>query len=54
VSDGEWTAMLDGLLADPARCAALGRAGRDLVVRRYSLEAVVPIVAAALREAAGR
>jgi len=53
-SVSEWITMLDALVADPARCTALGQSGRALVVERYSLEAVVPIVASALREACGR
>lgn len=53
-SESEWVTMLDALVADPARCAALGRSGRALVVERYSIEAVSPIVASALREACGR
>jgi glycosyltransferase involved in cell wall biosynthesis len=49
----EWVAALDALLADPARAAALGAAGRAMVERHYSLHAVAPIVAGVLRRVAG-
>jgi glycosyltransferase involved in cell wall biosynthesis len=32
------------LLADPARCAALGSAGRDLAERCYSIEALAELL----------
>jgi glycosyltransferase involved in cell wall biosynthesis len=44
--------VLDRLIRDPARRAALGRAGRATLERRYSLKAVVPRLAALLYRAA--
>jgi glycosyltransferase involved in cell wall biosynthesis len=48
----EWVAALTALRADPARRAAMGRAGRRLVEERYALAVTAPRLGALLREAA--
>jgi glycosyltransferase involved in cell wall biosynthesis len=48
----EWLEGLDTLASDVALRAQLGKAGREKVVRQYSLEGAVPAVEAALRYAA--
>lgn len=47
-----WTGAVAGLLADPARRAALGRRGRALVEARYSVTSALPALETALRDAA--
>jgi glycosyltransferase involved in cell wall biosynthesis len=47
-----WFAVLEELVADPAARARLGAAGRRVVETRYSIDAVVPELEAALRHAA--
>jgi glycosyltransferase involved in cell wall biosynthesis len=49
-----WTDAILGLLGDPDARAAMGRRGRELVEREYSLAALAPRLAALLRETAGR
>lgn len=49
----EWSAALGNLIADPALRARMGRAGRALVEREYSLSSQVPRVERILRQAAG-
>jgi len=44
--------ILDRLIEDPARRAALGRAARAKLERQYSLRAMLPRLAALLRRAA--
>jgi glycosyltransferase involved in cell wall biosynthesis len=44
----EWAAALGSLLADPARCAAMGAAGRRRIFERYDRAVVVPRAAALL------
>jgi glycosyltransferase involved in cell wall biosynthesis len=46
--DGEWTARLDELLADPAKRQAFGRAGRERVESRYSVASNLEAFLAAL------
>ena len=48
----EWAEALQRLIADPALRARMGRAGRTLVEREYSLASQVPRVARILRQAA--
>jgi glycosyltransferase involved in cell wall biosynthesis len=47
VADGveEFAAAIDGLLADPARRAQLGAAGRELAVRSHSIAALATLLA---------
>jgi glycosyltransferase involved in cell wall biosynthesis len=52
VDDETLEAALERLIGDPARRAALGRAGRATLERRYSLRATAPRLAALLRRAA--
>lgn len=52
-SDDEWVDALDALLADPARAAAMGRAGRAVVERDFSVTTIAPRLAAHLRSIAG-
>lgn len=52
--DDAWLEALGALLGDPAARARLGGAARAAVEARYSVEAVVPALEAALRHAAGR
>jgi glycosyltransferase involved in cell wall biosynthesis len=47
-----WVERLGALLADPARRAALGTAGRERAVRRFDRSVHAPGLAAILREAA--
>jgi glycosyltransferase involved in cell wall biosynthesis len=49
----EAAAAMVGLLADPARCAALGLTGRALVERCYAIDIVAPRLGAILRDVAG-
>ena len=51
--DAALEAALERLIADPARRAALGRAARATLERRYSLRATTPRLAALLQRAAG-
>lgn len=48
----EAAAAIVGLLADPARRAALGQAGRALVEKSYAVDVVAPRLAAILRRVA--
>ena len=48
----EWTARLREILTSPARAAAMGRAARESVRRRFDRPATVTRVAGLLREAA--
>jgi glycosyltransferase involved in cell wall biosynthesis len=48
----EAAAAIIGLLADPARCAAFGQAGRALVERCYAVDVVAPRLGAILRDVA--
>jgi len=47
--NAEWIAVLESLLADPHRGAALGAAGRTTVERQFSVQSRCAEVAAALR-----
>jgi glycosyltransferase involved in cell wall biosynthesis len=49
----EWLEKLGWLLTDPALCDKLGRAGRETVVERYSLETQAPVLAGVLESAVG-
>ena len=49
---GEWVAALSAILADRAGAQQLGIAGRALVERRYSLEALAPRLAGLIRRLA--
>jgi glycosyltransferase involved in cell wall biosynthesis len=51
-SPEEWLTSLDTLVGDPRLRAELGEAGRNRVIERYSLEAALPSLVAALREGA--
>lgn len=53
-TEKEWAEALSVLSADPELRARMGRAGRALVEREYSLASQVPRVAAVLRRAAGK
>ncbi|MBL0141422.1 MAG: glycosyltransferase family 4 protein [Betaproteobacteria bacterium] len=50
----EWVAALEVLAANDADRAHMGRAGRESVLARYSLEAVLPRIVASFRDAAAR
>jgi glycosyltransferase involved in cell wall biosynthesis len=50
---GEWREALVGLLDDPAAASRMGAAGREVVLRRFSLAVLAPILAAILQEVAG-
>jgi glycosyltransferase involved in cell wall biosynthesis len=50
----EWARALDLLLGDPGLAARLGRAGRELVRRDYTLERTAERTEAVYREAATR
>jgi glycosyltransferase involved in cell wall biosynthesis len=50
----EWTAHLREILTAPERAAAMGRAARASVARRFDRRATVERVVGLLREAAGR
>lgn len=52
--DDAYAGALAGVLADPARAAAMGRRGRRLVDERLNAEAAVGPYVALLRELAGR
>jgi len=52
-TDDEWIAMLTRLILDPALRERLGRAGRDTVVARYSVDVNWPRYLRAVRDAAG-
>ena len=52
-SEDEWVAALERLLGDAVLRDRLGRAGRAHVDARFSLSRTAPLVAAALRRAAG-
>jgi glycosyltransferase involved in cell wall biosynthesis len=49
----EWEARLAELIEDPERRAAMGRAGRARAEAHYSVRSALPVLVAALREAAG-
>jgi glycosyltransferase involved in cell wall biosynthesis len=51
-SDEEWYAALCALIADAALRRRVGRAGRDIVQERYTLERVGPLLVDGLRSAA--
>lgn len=53
-SDGQWLDALERLVADDALRRRMGRAGREIAEREYSVQAVSPRLAALLREAARR
>src|SRR5262249_43609495 len=44
-SHDEWVAALDELLADHDRARRVGRKGREIVVRDYSVQALAPRLA---------
>src|SRR5581483_8298606 len=48
-SPREWTEGLEFLLSSPDRGSAMGAAGRELVLRQYSLHALTPKLAAILQ-----
>jgi glycosyltransferase involved in cell wall biosynthesis len=48
-----WAPSVGTLLDDPERRRRMGQAGRHMVEERYSLRALTPVVAEALRHAAG-
>jgi len=47
----DWIEMLSALIADPGRAAAMGRAGRALVMERYDRQVVGTCLARLLKEA---
>jgi glycosyltransferase involved in cell wall biosynthesis len=51
-SCGEWVTALSAILADRAGAEQLGAAGRALVQRRYSLDALTPRLAGLIRDLA--
>lgn len=51
-SAAEWRAHLERLIADPALRRRLGRAGRETVAQRYTLERVGPLLVDGLTRAA--
>lgn len=51
---GAWTDAVLALMGDPDARGAMGRRGRDLVEREYSLAALAPRLATLLLETAGR
>ena len=52
-TDGaQWLSALEQLVTDPALRQRLGRAGREIVERQYSVQAHAPRLAALLRQAA--
>ena len=51
---GEWREKLGWLLADAPLRRKLGRAGRETILARYSLDAHAPTIIGALRSAIGR
>jgi len=53
-SAAEWEAALDTLLGDRTLRKTMGAAGRRVVERQYSTAVVAPLLAAALRAAAGQ
>ena len=53
-SAGEWRTALDRLIRDPALRGRLGKAGRQDVVRRYSLTSQAPRVVELIRSAVKR
>ena len=46
----EWLDAIESLLRDPSRASEMGRAGRGMVVARYSLDVLAPALARHLRE----
>ncbi|HEY7618075.1 MAG TPA: glycosyltransferase family 4 protein [Terriglobales bacterium] len=50
----QWVDSLDKLLTDPDLSARMGQAGRALVEKSYSVEALAPRLAAVLRNVAGQ
>jgi len=50
----EWVDHLTELLLDPDRAAEMGRNGREVVVNQYSVEALVPKLAATLLHVGGQ
>lgn len=52
-SDLDWSAALARLLADPTMRQSMGRAGRDRVVRHYSLESQKAVILDQIQRAAG-
>lgn len=53
-SAAEWEAALDTLLGDRTLRKTMGAAGRRVVEGQYSTAVVAPLLAAALRAAAGQ
>jgi glycosyltransferase involved in cell wall biosynthesis len=52
-SEDEWVDRLRALLDSPALRRSMGRAGRERVVARYSVDVVAPLIVQALQDAAG-
>ena len=46
----EWVDAIEALLRDPGAASEMGRAGRELVVARYGLDVLAPVLARHLRE----
>jgi glycosyltransferase involved in cell wall biosynthesis len=53
-SPADWVDALDLLLSDPGNAAARGQAGREVVLRHFSLGSVAPMLANELLRVAGR
>jgi glycosyltransferase involved in cell wall biosynthesis len=51
-TEAEWESILTGLLRDETARLALGKAGRQRVIERYSIEANLPAYAEAIRRVA--
>ena len=48
----EWVSALELLLRDPEQARVMGKNGRETIVRHFSIEAIAPKLARALRQAA--
>jgi glycosyltransferase involved in cell wall biosynthesis len=53
-SESDWVAQLNELLRNPERGFQMGRAGREVVLKNYSVEALVPQLAKILLDVAAR
>jgi glycosyltransferase involved in cell wall biosynthesis len=53
-SESDWVAQVNGLLRNPERGFQMGRAGREVVLKNYSVEALAPQLAKILLRVGGR